>query len=75
MRYLYLLLLISFGVLLWAVFSIARHIRKHAGQDAVVANDPGKELPDVMKDAEVVAPAVTAGQKLSQTDSKNGSQQ
>jgi ABC-type branched-subunit amino acid transport system permease subunit len=32
MRYLFLLLLLSLGVLLWAAFAIARHIRGAAGR-------------------------------------------
>ncbi len=48
MRYLYLLLLISLGALLWAAFSIARHIRKHPEQDTAL---PGELAADdeVMK--------------------------
>jgi hypothetical protein len=65
MRYLYLLLLFSLGALLWAAFSIARHIRKHAG----AAPTPGFEA------TEEPAPLAQGQDKiLSAADSHKGTQ-
>ena len=37
MRYLYLLLLLSLFVLLWAAWAVARHIRRHSEDEYPVA--------------------------------------
>jgi hypothetical protein len=85
MRYLYLLLLFSLGALLWAAFSIARHIRKHgrhanlstpAEPKAVAANevsDPTGMSPQILMPPDERPQHET--ETLTDKQSTNGSQQ
>jgi hypothetical protein len=57
MRYLYVLLVLSLAALLWVVWSIAKHVRKH-GRDERRIPDP-EDMESVSQDLQ--SPSVPAG--------------